>query len=154
MTQMRRQTESLGTFALADVRIVGLDHKNVHAWWPKIKGYVEKAAIKGPGFLDVEQLREGCENGIYQLWLFIRDPDVIGCGITQLVDEPYRRVLEIIAIGGRELKDWTQFEKYVGDRAREEMGAAAVRAFCRPGIKHIIEPMGYRIKGFIMERQL
>jgi hypothetical protein len=65
-----------------------------------------------------------------------------------------RRVLEIVAIGGRELKDWTHFEEHVGNRAKDEMGAVAVRVFCRPGIKHIIEPMGFKIKGFIMERPL
>jgi hypothetical protein len=92
----------------------------------------------------------GVKPGYYQLWLFIRDPDVIGCGITQIVTEPYRRVLEIVAIGGRELKDWTHFEEHVGQRAKDEMGAVAVRVFCRPGIKHIIEPMGYRIKGYVM----
>jgi hypothetical protein len=88
------------------VRIVGLNKDNVPAWWTKVKDYVEKATVKGPGALSEEELRHGCEKGYYQLWLIIRDPDVIGCGITQIVDEPYRRVLEIVAIGGRELKDW------------------------------------------------
>jgi hypothetical protein len=136
------------------VRIVGLEAQHVYAWWPKVKEYLEKATVKGPGYLNIDELYNGCEKGYYQLWLFIRDPDVIGCGITQIVDEPYRRVLEIVAIGGRELKDWTHFEEHVGNRARDEMGAVAVRVFCRPGIKHIIEPMGFKIKGFIMERPL
>jgi hypothetical protein len=136
------------------VRIAGLEAQHVYAWWPKVKEYVEKAAVKGPGHLDIDELYNGCEKGYYQLWLIIRDPDVIGCGITQIVDEPYRRVLEIVAIGGRELKDWLHFDGYVGDRAKKEMGAVAVRVFCRPGIKHIIEPIGYRIKGFICERSL
>jgi hypothetical protein len=109
---------------------------------------------RGRGISILMSYITGCEKGYYQLWLFIRDPDVIGCGITQIVDEPYRRVLEIVAIGGRELKDWTHFEEHVGSRAKDEMGAVAVRVFCRPGIKHIIEPMGFKIKGFIMERPL
>ena len=139
---------------MSGVRIVGLAPESVSLWWPKVKPYVEKAAVKGPGFLDLEQLREGCEKGFYQLWLGIRDPDVIACCITQIVVEPYRRVLEIIAIGGREMKDWIHYENYIADRARDEMGAEASRVFCRPGIKHIIEPRGYRIKGYIMERPL
>jgi hypothetical protein len=139
---------------MSGVRIVGLDKQNVNGWWGMVKEYVEKAAIKGPGYLSEEELRQGCENGHYQLWLIIRDPEVIGCGITQVVDEPYRRVLEIVAIGGRELKEWLHFERYVCDRAKREMGAEAVKIFCRPGIKHIIEPMGFKIKGFICERQL
>jgi hypothetical protein len=139
---------------MGGIRIVGLGKEHVYAWWPKIKGYVEKAAVKGPGALNPDDLKQGCENGYYQLWLIIRDPDVIGCGITQVVDEPHRRVLEIVAIGGRELKDWLHFERYVGDRAKREMGAAASRVFCRPGIKHIIEPIGYQIKGYICERSL
>jgi hypothetical protein len=151
---MRQQTGFLDTSLLASVRIVGLNKMNVSSWWGQIKEYVRKATIKGPGALSEEELRHGCENGYYQLWLIIRDPDVIGCGITQIVDEPYRRVLEIVAIGGRELKDWLHFDGYVGDRAKEEMGAVAVRVFCRPGIKHVIEPIGYRIKGYICERTL
>jgi hypothetical protein len=152
---MLRQTGFLGTSHLANgVRIVGLNKDNVPSWWVRVKDYVEKATVKGPGALSEEELRHGCENGYYQLWLIIRDPDVIGCGITQIVDEPYRRVLEIVAIGGRELKDWLHFDGYVGDRAKKEMGASAVRVFCRPGIKHLIEPIGYRIKGYICERQL
>jgi hypothetical protein len=136
------------------VRIVGLNKDNVPAWWTKVKDYVEKATVKGPGALSEEDLRHGCEKGYYQLWLIIRDPDVIGCGITQIVDEPYRRVLEIVAIGGRELKDWLHFDGYVADRAKKEMGAVAVRVFCRPGIKHLIEPIGYKIRGYVMERPL
>src|SRR3954470_18682230 len=136
---------------LGEVRIVGLAKENVTAWWPKVSGYVQKATVKGPGPLSEGELKECCEKGYHQLWLIIRDPDVIGCGITQIVDEPYRRVLEIIAIGGRELKDWLHFDGYVGDRAKKEMGAVAVRVFCRPGIKHLIEPIGYRIKGYICE---
>jgi hypothetical protein len=121
---MRRQTGFLGTLHLANgVRIVGLNKDNVPSWWVRVKDYVEKATVKGPGALSEEELRHGCENGYYQLWLIIRDPDVIGCGITQIVDEPYRRVLEIVAIGGRELKDWLHFDGYVGDRAKKEMGA-------------------------------
>jgi hypothetical protein len=103
---------------MSGIRIVGLGKEHVYAWWPKIKGYVEKAAVKGPGALNPDDLKQGCENGYYQLWLIIRDPNVIGCGITQVV------------------------------------GAAASRVFCRPGIKHIIEPIGYQIKGYICERQL
>lgn len=139
---------------MSGVRVVGLAKENVSAWWPKVADYVEKAIVKGPGALDMADLRKGCEEGWYQLWLIIRDPEVIGCGITQIVDEPYRRVLEIVAIGGRELKQWLPLDKYVGARAKQEMGCEAVRVFCRPGIKHIIDPIGYRIKGYIMERPI
>jgi hypothetical protein len=137
-----------------EVRIVGLAKENVTAWWPKVSGYVQKATVKGPGPLSEGELKECCEKGYHQLWLIIRDPDVIGCGITQIVDEPYRRVLEIIAIGGKELKEWLKFEPYVAERAKNEMGAKAVRVGCRPGIKHIIEPLGFKITGYYMERPL
>jgi hypothetical protein len=138
----------------ARVRIVGLEAQHVYAWWPKVSEYVQKATVKGPGPLSEEELKECCEKGYHQLWLIIRDPDVIGCGITQIVDEPYRRILEIIAIGGRELKEWLKFESYVAERAKNEMGATAVRVGCRPGIKHIIEPLGFKIVGYFMERPL
>lgn len=127
---------------------------NVKHVWNDISLWIENAAIKGPFPVSPDDLRKACENGERQLWIVKDGANFMAAAITDIFGETHGIVLEFVAVGGRELDQWVHFEREIADRAKREIGAKVSRMICRPGIMRKMEPRGYRVKGYIMERQL
>lgn len=138
----------------SEVRLHCVPPANVRHFWNDVALYFENAAIKGPGGLNIEGLRNACEAGERQLWIAERGSCFIAAAITDTFHEPFKTLIEFVAVGGREMDEWVHFEKQITGMAKRDIRASTSRIICRPGIMKKMEPLGYKIKGYVMERQL
>jgi hypothetical protein len=122
--------------------------------WPEIVGFLERSCNKGPLPCTPDDYKEACEKGSCQLWVAIKDHGYVGAAVTEVLSEPAGRVLVFLAIGGSGMNDWAYLEREIAEYARTQMDVVKVRGICRPGMALKIKPMGYRLTGMIMERQL
>jgi hypothetical protein len=137
-----------------EVRLHCVPPANVKHFWKDVELYMENAAIKGPGRLDVEGLKKLCETGERQLWIVQKGSCFVAAAITDTFHEPFKTIIEFVAVGGREMDEWVHFEKQITGMAKKDIGAAKSRIICRPGIMKKMEPLGYEIRGYVMEKVL
>lgn len=122
--------------------------------WEKVVGFLESACQKGPLPTTTEELRKACKSGNCQLWIAKRRGEILAAAVTEIVKGLDYNTLMFLSVGGSEMRAWLHFERLIAKQAKQEMNVSVVRTICRPGVVRRIEPMGYRIKGYVMERHL
>lgn len=57
--------------------------------WPRVAGLLEKSLREGS--FSLPDLARACITGAWSLWLFERDGEVVGAGVTEISDFPRMR---------------------------------------------------------------
>jgi hypothetical protein len=72
-------------------------------------------------------LQEACETGERQLWIVQKGSCFVAAAITDTFHEPFKTIIEFVAVGGREMDEWVHFEKQITGMAKKDIGAAKSR---------------------------
>lgn len=129
--------------------LVPVRSEHVSAAWPLAEPFIRAACRRGPLPCDAEDLREACEEGRHQLWIYERDNEQIAAAVTGILRD--ERVCVWLAVGG----DWRgtgNGMSVIEEWARDEQGCYAMRMFGRVGWPRVLP--AYRTRGVILERKL
>jgi hypothetical protein len=106
--------------------------------WEKILPHIERMAPHSEGELEPDDFFEALTEGDMQLWVAIKDHDVIASMISQIVTYPRKRILRIISIGGDDMELWIDQLPMVEDWALT-MGCTSLECWGRKGWLKILK---------------
>lgn len=109
--------------------------------------YIERALRHSGGTHSFEDVKEAIEQGLMQLW-----PVPGGCIVTEILQFPRRRVLNVF-LGGGDMAQLLDLHESVIAWAREQ-GCDAVRASGRWGWKRVLPKHGWEPMHMNYERSI
>lgn len=86
-----------------------LERAAVAGAWPAVKHMVEAALAQSAGRLDADDVLELLTSGGMQLWAMVTadgEPEVVAVLVTEIIDYPRKRVLDLALMGGERMELW------------------------------------------------
>lgn len=121
--------------------------------WPSVKGLIASAVERG-GDYTAEDIRKGCLENRYQIWLVAGPSDVIAAVVvTAILEMPLRKVCQIKIATGLEREEWQSMIVEI-ERWAKDNGCSAMKPIARKGWQRVLEPMGYRMTHVVLEKDL
>jgi hypothetical protein len=113
------------------------------------------AAMKRGNFGSFEAVRDKILWGNNLLWLVAEDK-VTGAGVaavvvTEVHKTEWRKVCNIVACGGKGMKNWIHFLEKIEDYAKAE-GCDVVQVIGRPGWERVLDD--YKLRRIVLEKDL
>jgi hypothetical protein len=129
--------------------LVCVDPARVAEFWPHVRPLIEAAMRRGDldAFAPVEA---AVLQGRALLWLAWSNK-IEAAAITQIAQSEWRKVVEIVACGGRDMSNWLPLIAGIEQYARAE-GATAVRIVGRKGWARTLND--YREHRVVLEKEL
>ena len=78
-------------------------------------------------------------NNEMQLWVSTEDKNIIAAMVTQIVSYPRKRVLRIVALGGKDLRKMQEKFEPVLELFAIKAGCSALEAWTRRGLLRLIK---------------
>lgn len=103
-----------------------LDH------WPQVEAHLRRATERTGCYEPIDLLKMAFA-GEVGIWLCEGRTGIDAAFVTWIKQYPRRRVLEIAAGGGNNMKDWIEPLKAALDRHAREMGCDHIASTARPG---------------------
>lgn len=126
----------LSSSSSASVDLVCVHPDEIERAWPHASAWVKSAFDTGLGDSTFESTRGLLFGGHALLWLIVDRGGVVGAVVTQIVQEPAKKLCTVLALGGTGMARWkhlmTKIEKYA---AHER--CAAVRIYGRSGWQRV-----------------
>lgn len=129
--------------------------EGVEQAWPTVSEFIAAACRRGPGRLDPIKLRAGCILSTHDLWRAVsREKGVVGAAVTTVIDDKSEGLsIEWVAFGAKDMRALYDLERFIVARAKE-YGAARFRSYSRVGMQKRMIPLGYRVTGVILEKEI
>lgn len=131
------------------VKLVCVDPKRVHDFWPFAKDKI-RSAIEQTGLSAFEDTEYDVLSGDQLLWL-AWDDGILAAATTRLALTGGRKVCEIVACGGEDRDKWLPLVKPIETYAENE-GCSATRIIGRVGWERVLD--GYRREYVILEKSV
>jgi hypothetical protein len=133
------EVQELGSSSV-ECELVILDR--VAEVWPHVEPYLRFIEGDEPKLYTTFDLRSYIEEGRMHLWTSINAERYLFAFVTQFVNYPHARILDVVALGGEALDRWLHLLRVVELWARAS-GADYVRVIGRRGWERKLVPLGY-----------
>lgn len=90
----------------------------VPEYWPGVEKWVEKALEGRSISLRAEDIYQGCLCRGMTLWLVVPGPRA--CAVTEITQQKYGKLCQMLVVGGEGMGDWLRFEPEIAEYAREQ----------------------------------
>jgi hypothetical protein len=101
-------------------------------YWSEIEPLIKKPFDKmNVDYYTLEDIRGFIKDESMQAWIAI-DEKIKGCVITDVINYPRKRILELLFIGGEDLDSWLYGWENIKDFAKKE-GCKEIKSEGRPG---------------------
>jgi hypothetical protein len=111
--------------------------------WPKIEGYIEKAAEYTYGRFTASNIYDLVIDGDYELWIAFNGADIKGAVVTNVVTYPQRKLLCMQFCGGEDLASWKDPMLMLLRRFAKDVGCDGIESTARPGWAKIFQNDGF-----------
>lgn len=139
---------------MTDIMIA--DQRSLQALWLEIEPFINTALKAGTRDFTTEDVWDHLMKDEMRALVIIDDNDVIvGCVILELVDYPKLRACHIVALGGKNLKQWIHLLPFVEKVAKAE-GAQRMEFIGREGWQRVeaLTQQGYKKMGVLIHKSL
>lgn len=89
-----------------DIVFIPVPKEMVDLVWDEVKEMLAKSTMTAAGKCDINDLRNGIENGVYLLWVVLDENEVLAGVTTRIIEYPKCRALALDWIGGNRMRDW------------------------------------------------
>lgn len=135
----------------ADVKLVG-PHE-VLKYAHEISQLLQGAERFYGDYMGIEDIIARACIGKFQIWLAREEGRPFFCVVTEILVYPRKKVLNVLQIGGEELKGFHK-NMDIGERWAVAMGCTHVEFHCREGIALLMEKQGYEKRAITMHKKL
>ncbi len=115
--------------------------------FPYLDSFVERSRDR----YDIEDVFNNIKKGYWTLWVVHKDSELKAVLITQIIEYPKLRELQIIMCVGEKHKDWYSLISRMEEYAKLT-GCKKVTAITRPGWEKVMQ--GYKKSHIYLERDL
>jgi|TARA_R110000822_G_scaffold322_11_gene1362 hypothetical protein len=125
------------------ISLVPVEH--IELVWPKIQGYMERAAKYTYGRFLAEDIKSDLftRSNTQQLWIAFEGSDFYGAYVTEIVQYPRLKTCVIHFLGGKQFKKWGWLGLEILQKFATEQGCEVMESFGRPGWGKIWKDDGY-----------
>jgi len=122
--------------------------------WPMVKPYLEAALEHADGKYDLSVIFEQIQRENYKLWVVYNESQVIGCFVTELVQYPCAKILDIPFLSCENFDtDIAPHLDAVKQWARDH-NAVSIEFFGRAGWEKKLKPVGFEKTHTVMRLKL
>ena len=114
-----------------------INPNEVDAIFPHVVKHLKRAVVYADGELETEDFLPMLLDGEMQLWVAVGNGECVAAMITQIIPFPRKKILRVIALGGRGMKDWYQHIDMVENFAIE-MGCTELEAWTKRGLLRVL----------------
>lgn len=130
--------------------LVGIPSKEARKLWPRVRPLLKRATDRASSAHAVDDLLEAIEDQRMQLWV-VWNGDYQAVGVTQICIYPKHKVLQMLYLGGSDLRDWFHVERDLVEFARSE-GCDCIEMHGRKGWAKVLP--GYEETHVILRKVL
>lgn len=112
--------------------------------WPKIEGYIARAAEYTYGRFTVGNIYDLVVDGDYQLWVAFEGQTYTGAVVTSVMTYPQRKLLCMQFCGGDGIDKWKDSMLALLRRFAKDIGCDGIESTGRPGWAKIFKNDGYK----------
>jgi len=131
------------------VSFTGVQSRDVWAVWGSVKGFIEAGMDEGES---LERIYNQIIEAKAQLWVVYDLESVIGAGVSEIIEMPSRKVLNIFSIGGTRFAEWVHCLDLIEAGARERGCTAMRHSNIRKGFTKLLK--GYRVTKVTVEKEI
>lgn len=127
----------------------------IDRFWDEVRPLLEPAVEVTSGRFTTYDVYVGLQQGQYQLWVSFDDnARIAGCVITEVIDYPSKRCLNMLFTAGANIKAWmVSMNEMLGRWARDQ-GCELIEGHGRPGWARLVAKLGCRPLACTFERDV
>ena len=123
--------------------------------WHLVKDYLQAAIDHGVNETPLEFWLSRILNLQAQLWVFMRDDQIVGAGVTQFIEYTTHRTLHLVLCGGIDWDEWAD-QYYVVEEFAKKNGCRAVEQWGRKAWTKLLKEKipGFETVYYVMRKEL
>jgi len=132
------------------IKLVPVHFEHVNDWWPVVVPFLDTFVGKR---YTAEHVKGTLEKGLYQLWLVMDDHYVVAACITEIIQYPLVKEMNIMMMTGSGMETWLHLLDNLEKFAIAE-GCARISGKARTGWSRLTRSMGYKTTHMFIEKAL
>jgi hypothetical protein len=138
-----------------EFKVIQIPPSEIPNVWTGVQSWLEAAIWHGNGELLTEDLYVCCLQSRMQLWISVNADYVPhGALVTEVITYPRKRVVRIVALGGKSFKEWLPALEKTGDEWARKVGATAIEAMGRKGWLRFLRGTRFKEKYCFMIKEV
>jgi hypothetical protein len=127
-----------------EVRVYGADCARISVVWHDVAPFLERALKYAHFKYLLDDIYKAIQKNDMQLWLAYTDEGMCACFVTNVLEFPQERTLEIVFCGGKNMRVWVaDVWKVISDFGRISH-CKACEVIGRRGWKRVLTKFGFK----------
>ena len=131
--------------------LTGVLWSDTPALWAHVKPLIDSAAIRSGGRFMADDYFDAIFSQKQQLWLAWGGDEIVAVCITEIINYPKKRVLNIPVLAGHQIERWVGFLRHIEAWAKSE-GCRKIEMSGRKGWRKILDD--WLETGVILEKDI
>jgi len=115
-----------------------INQNEVEAVWPFVIEHLERAVAFSNGEIETKDFLPLLLDEEMQLWVAVGDGECVAAMVTQIIIYPRKKIMRVIAIGGRDMKIWMKNIDMLENFALA-MGCTELEAWTKRGFLRVLK---------------
>ena len=125
--------------------------------WIKVEADVKSALERSGQYANSNHIKQHCLKNEMQLWILWdkenKDEKYHGVVITEVIQRPLIKVLNIRIMVGKNRHEWQKYIKYIEDFAKQN-GCDKMELIARPGWERVLKQFNYTKSHVVLDKYL
>lgn len=135
-----------------NITIIPIEY--VDRFWDEVRPLLEPAVMFTSGRFNIHDVYAGLQRGQYHLWVAFNEDakNIVGSVVTEIIDYPQKRCLNMHFIGGDSLKSWiAPMNEMLGKWAKDQK-CELIEGYGRSGWSRFARKYGFSLSACTFER--
>ena len=139
------------------IELINVPTKSVNEVWALVKTDIANALNRSNGYALADHIKKWINEEKMQLWILWdkeapKESKYYGVVITEVIQRPLQRCLNIRIMTGRHREKWQHLIKHIEDFAWLQ-NCDSLELIARPGWKKVLKPFGYIESHVLLEKK-
>ena len=86
-----------------------LEPEDVECVWDKVEPILARVVSRSEGELETDDIFDLVAEGRMQLWVVVKDKEIIAALVTQIITYPQKKVLRLVSLAGEDFSKFKHF---------------------------------------------
>ena len=136
------------------IELVKIPKEQVEEAWGMVSANIADALARSNGYARQEHMKKWIMENQMQLWILwdSKEKKYYGCVVTEVIQRPLQRCLNIRIMTGTHREKWTHLIKQIEEFAWHN-NCDLLELVARPGWKRVLKPFGYKEGHVLLEKK-
>ena len=139
------------------IQLINIPVKSLDPAWSIVRTDITNALNRSNGYALAEHIKKWIKETKMQLWILWdseadKDSKYYGVIVTEIIQRPLRRCLNIKIMTGKHREKWQDLIKHIENFAWINK-CDSLELIARPGWKKVLKPFGYKESHVLLEKQ-